>query len=124
MRPRSELMRAIAALTLIACLGGAHAQDTVTEGAALEAAIEEQVLGRPWQAQSLLRPLAEAGQVAAMERLALLHWYGPRLYPGEAWSRTLATQWFERAAERGSELSRHMLKVAQATAGTVQSAAP
>lgn len=81
--------------------------------AALQAAVQQQLDGHAWAAQAQLRRLAEAGQVPAMERLALLHWYGAWLYPGEPWSRELAVQWFARAAVLGSELGRHMTAVAR-----------
>jgi hypothetical protein len=48
-----------------------------------------------------------------MERLALMHWYGPVLFPGGPWKREVAVLWFARAAEHGSELGSHMLAVSQ-----------
>lgn len=69
--------------------------------------------GKAWHAQAILRQWAQAGYVVAMERLALMHWYGRILYPGQAWSRELAVHWFGQAAERGSELGRHMSLVAR-----------
>ena len=124
MQRRSETLRAIGTLAVGAWLGLAQAQDTsrLPDDDVLELAVEQHTQGHPWQAEALLRGLAQAGNVVAMERLALMHWYGPVLYPQEAWSRTLATTWFERAAERGSVLGRHMAKVALASARSAQSA--
>ena len=69
--------------------------------------------GKAWQAEAILRQWAQAGHVVAMERLALMHWYGRVLYPGQAWSRELAVYWFAQAAARGSDLGRHMSQVAR-----------
>ena len=46
-----------------------------------------------------------------MERLALMHWYGTVLYPGEAWRREIALLWFARAAEHGSALRRRRAEI-------------
>ena len=48
-----------------------------------------------------------------MERLALMHWYGPVLFPGGPWKREVAVLWFARAAEHGSEIGAHMWAVSQ-----------
>lgn len=80
---------------------------------ALADAIEQQADGQVWRAEATLRRLAGAGNLLAMERLALLHWYGLLLYPDEPWSREEALLWFRRAAALGSELGRHMVAVAE-----------
>lgn len=118
MRPRSDWLHTLAALTLAGLMACVQAQDSKAQDAALEAAIELQAQGRAWQAQAQLLQMAEAGHLVAMERLALLHWYGPLFYPDQAWSRELASTWFERAAARGSDVGRHMVQVARATAST------
>lgn len=94
-------------------VASARAQPTLlsADEAALDAALEHQARGHPAQAEAVLRQLAERGHATAMERLALLHWYGHTLYPGTQWSRDTARLWFARAAERGSELGRHMSSV-------------
>ena len=114
---RSELLRMLASLACFAVLQQhpvpARADPTLPDDELLEQAIEHQFQGHAWQAEAVLRRLAEAGQVVAMERLALMHWYGTTLYPGEAWSRDLAAYWFAQAAERGSLLGQHMSRIAQ-----------
>lgn len=72
--------------------------------------------GKAWQSAPGLRAAAQSGCVLAMERLALLHWFGPALHPGNPWSREEALRWFVRADAAGSEVGRHMLAVARRTA--------
>lgn len=64
--------------------------------------------GQKWAAEAQLRKAAEAGDVVAMERLALMHWYGEVLRPDQAWSRETARQWLARAAAQGSLLAQAM----------------
>jgi TPR repeat protein len=90
---------------------GQPAPPAASDDTLLDDAMEHQARGHPAQADALLRQGAERGHVAAMERLALLHWYGDTLHPGTRWSRETARLWFARAAERGSELGRHMSDV-------------
>lgn len=105
-----------AALLAAALLAGpaatAQAEPCGAAGASLATAAEQQAEGRPWASEAMLQQLAEAGCVEAMERLALLHWYGPQLHPGHPWKRELALRWFLRAADHGSAVARHMLEVA------------
>ncbi len=119
MRPRSEARRSAwrtivltAAVALSATLQAspARAQAQLPDDE-LASAADQQREGRPWRAEALLRRLAEGGNVLAMERLALMHWYGPRLYPGEPWDADLARLWFARAAAQGSEVGRYMVSV-------------
>lgn len=98
-----------AMLALLPATG--HTQAQLPDDDAMDTAAELQLQGHPWRAEALLRRLAEAGHVLAMERLALLHWYGQRLYPGQPWDQDLARLWFARAAAQGSELGRHMLRL-------------
>ena len=101
---------------LLACAAMPARADACAEPpGALALAAEQQGDGRPWTSAATLRHLAEAGCVDAMERLALLHWYGPQLYPGYAWSREEALRWFVRAAERDSAVARFMVQVARHT---------
>lgn len=65
-------------------------------------------------AAELLRPRAEAGDIVAQERLGLMHWFGTRLFGPGDWNRDEARQWFERAAQGGSEIARLMLNSIQA----------
>jgi hypothetical protein len=98
-------------IALGACLGalchpafaGAGADD------ALHAAAEDAAAGQVSAAVQTLNGLAEAGNVAAMERLALMHLYGPALYPTERWQHTVAMHWLEQAAGRDSDLARFLL---------------
>lgn len=118
MRPRSEQRRVVAAWAtalVTACLavGPAVAADGPSDERLLDQAVDEQADGRPQEAEATLRRLAERGNVTAMERLALLHWYGHWLYPGRTWSRAEAVTWFQRAAAQGSELGRHMAQAEQ-----------
>ena len=92
------------------------AQTVSTAHDSLEAALEHHEQGHPQQAAQMLERLAVQGQVAAMERLALMHWYGGRLYGPGPWQRTEALRWFEVAAAQGSPMARHMLKRAVAAA--------
>ena len=112
MSRRAEWPRALLASALVLALGlsglAAPAQ-SLSEG--LEQAQRHTEQGHPGRAEALLLRLAQAGQVPAMERLALMHWYGPVLFPGGPWKREVAVLWFARAAEHGSELGSHMLAV-------------
>ena len=54
--------------------------------------------GQAEGAESLMRSLAEAGDVDAMERLAAWHLWGPRLLGSGPWRRRLGRAWLERAA--------------------------
>jgi len=81
----------------------------VGRAAALDDATELDHSGQPGEAAALLRRLAEEGSVAAMERLALMHLYGPTLYPEVRWQAPLARHWLEQAAAGGSALAAHML---------------
>lgn len=112
------------AWTTFAAAARAQGTDTLPDDEALDRAAEAQQVGHAWQAEALLRRLAEAGNVTAMERLALLHWYGPRLHPAEPWSTDTARLWFVRAAARGSHLARHMLRVTCVRAASCPSVEP
>ena len=105
---------AFAALALIA-VPSAHAG--VPNGDALEAAQSLAEEGHIVQAEALLRQLAFNGEVQAMERLAMLHWCGPILYPGGPWQAAVARQWFEQAAAQGSDIGQFMVAVTQRTPG-------
>lgn len=108
---RSAAAVAVAAMSVALAAApawGQPAPPATADDALLDDALEQQARGHPAQADALLRQLAERGHVAAMERLALLHWYGDTLHPGTRWSRETARLWFARAAERGSELGRYM----------------
>lgn len=118
MRPRSDRRwrMALGVLVLVmashVCAAAADNED--------EALTEAQLLceqGHIVQAEALLRRLALDGQVQAMERLAMLHWYGPALYPGGPWKPEVAHSWFERAAEQGSTVGGYMLVVVQRARG-------
>lgn len=115
MRRLSDWRHAIALVAMAGCwlAAPAHAQG---EGEALDDAQRHLEQGHPSRAAVVLLRLSHAGQVPAMERLALMHWYGPVLYPGEAWRREVALLWFARAAEQGSALGAHMLTVPQRAA--------
>jgi TPR repeat protein len=99
------VLLALVALTLGLA---ARAQSVVCDDPAMDEAIEHQQHGHPIQAEAVLRRLAEAGDVVAMERLALMHWYGEMLFGAGPWQRELARHWFARAAVQGSELGLHM----------------
>jgi TPR repeat protein len=117
MRRRSDWRRAIALVAMAGCWLAAPAQSQGEgEGEALDDAQRHVEQGHPSRAAVVLLRLSQAGQVPAMERLALLHWYGPVLFPGEAWRRETALLWFARAAEQGSALGAHMLTVPQRAA--------
>ena len=127
MRRTSEWLRGLATLACALVLCSAQAQadaPALPDDDALDQAIQHQEHGHPWQAEIVLRRLAEAGNVVAMERLALMHWYGKLLYPGEGWNRDIATMWFARAAARGSDVGKHMAKVAQRDAAAMAKAKP
>lgn len=117
----ASMVLVLTVLALAASLvapGVARAQDGLPglpEDEGLDATIEHQLNGHPEQAERVLARLAEAGDVVAMERLALMHWYGSILYGRGPWQREVAAWWFERAAQRGSELGRHMRAVVQRT---------
>lgn len=98
-------------IALGACLGALCHPTFAGTGAddALDAAAEAAAAGHANAAAQTLNVLAEAGNVAAMERLALLHRYGPALYPTERWQATVATHWLEQAAARDSGLARYLL---------------
>ena len=126
--PRTRIALALLApvpLLVALWLPAAPAAQTVsTTHDSLEAALERHEEGHPQQAAQMLERLAAQGQVAAMERLALMHWYGDRLYGTGPWQRTEAVRWFEVAAAQGSPMARHMLKraVAAASATTQKTA--
>lgn len=115
----SAAVVALALLMLSASLltpGPALAQamaPAMPEDDALETAIEHQAMGHPEQAARVLASLAASGHVVAMERLALLHWYGAALYGSGPWRREVAAWWFERAEREGSVLGRHMRAIVQ-----------
>lgn len=112
MHLRTELQRALLASALALALSGlASPAYPLSEG--LEQAQLHIEQGHPAQAEALLLQLAQAGQVPAMERLALMHWYGPVLFPSGPWKREVAVLWFARAAEHGSAVGTHMLAVSQ-----------
>jgi len=104
-------------LMAVVCMStGAMAQTTPIELPDDDRLESAQACDAPNQtrcAEAVLRQLAEAGHVVAMERLALMHWYGRQAHPGEKWSRAFARQWFARAANKGSDLGRHMLRMAR-----------
>jgi TPR repeat protein len=114
-RVSSQCLAALlaAAVSMQGLAQGADTLPALPDDDALDTALQHQEHGHPWQAEAVLRRLAESGNVTAMERLALMHWYGRTLYPGEAWSRELAGLWFARAAHRGSEVGRHMVRALQ-----------
>lgn len=115
MRPRSERAAALVLALSALVAAPAHADACAEPPGALVLAAEQQAEGRPWTSAATLRLLSESGCVDAMERLALLHWYGPQLYPGHPWSREEALRWFVRAAERGSAVAQFMTQVARHT---------
>lgn len=98
-------------ISLGACLGALCHPAFAGTGAddALDAAAEAAAAGHASAAVQTLNGLAEAGNVAAMERLALMHRYGPALYPAERWQLAVAAHWLEQAAARDSELARFLL---------------
>jgi len=100
------------------------AQTVSTVHDSLEAAFEHHEQGHPQQAAQMLERLAAQGQVAAMERLALMHWYGGRLYSPGPWQRTEALRWFDAAAAQGSPMARHMLRRASAATQSAAAARP
>ena len=79
-RTRMALALRVSPLLLVALwLPAAPVAQTVSSTHdSLEAAIEHHEQGHPRQAAQMLERLAAQGQVAAMERLALMHWYGGR----------------------------------------------
>lgn len=85
----------------------------IPEDQLLDQAIEHHEHGHPVQAAVVSERLALAGNVVAMERLALMHWYGKALYSDGPWNREHALYWFIRASELGSDVGRHMAQVAQ-----------
>ncbi len=101
---------ALAALALCAI---PKARAGVLDDDALETVQSLAEEGHIVQAEALLRELAFDGHVQAMERLAMLHWYGPVLYPGGPWQVVVARQWFEQAAAQGSAIGQRMLVVMQ-----------
>ncbi len=123
--PRTRRPRAlwVSPLLLVALWlpAAAGAQSVSLPADSLEAAIEHHEQGHPQQAAQMLERLAAQGQVAAMERLALMHWYGGRLYGPGPWQRTEAMRWFDAAAAQGSPMARHMLR--RASAATQSAAA-
>ena len=100
---------AAAALVLAAMTGAASAQSAaLPDDDALNPPTTQNQNGQNWAAEAQLRKAAEAGDVVAMERLALMHWYGEVMRPDQAWSRETARQWLDRAAARGSVLAMQM----------------
>lgn len=95
-----------------------NARAGVPDDDALEAAQSLAEEGHIVQAEGLLRQLAFNGKVQAMERLAMLHWCGPVLYPGGPWQTAVARQWFEQAAAQGSGMGQFMVVVMQRTPGS------
>ena len=132
MRRRSEhaarsvltALQMSALLVALALPCGAAAQSTNDRADSLAAALEHHEQGHPQQAAQMLERLAAQGQVAAMERLALMHWYGGRLYGPGPWQRTEALRWFEVAAAQGSPMARHMLRRASAATQSAAAARP
>jgi TPR repeat protein len=115
MRRLSDWRRAVALGALAWCCLAVAAR-AQSDGEGLDEAQRHVEQGHPARAAVVLLRLSEAGQVPAMERLALMHWYGPVLYPGEAWEREIALLWFARATEHGSALGAHMMRVSQRAA--------
>ena len=115
---------ALAATSVALAAAPAWGQPATADDTLLADALEHQVRGHPAQADAVLRQLAERGHVVAMERLALLHWYGDTLHAGTRWSRETARLWFARAAERGSELGRYMSAVIARPAVAAQRGVP
>ncbi len=107
---------AFATLALaLALVAVPNARADVPDDDALKAAQSLAEEGHILQAEVLLRQLAFNGEVQAMERLAMLHWSGPVLYPGGPWQAAVARQWFERAAAQGSDMGQFMVVVMQRT---------
>ena len=108
-------VRALVALALAgACLGAfAQAMPSAGDDAGLEDALEHVEHGHPLKAVVVLERLAASGSVGAMERLALMHWYGKALFGPGPWNRQSAVQWFDKAAAAGSPMARHMAAVAR-----------
>lgn len=73
---------------------GLHAAWADPLGRALALMCDGQAEG----AESLMRRLAEAGDVDAMERLGAWHLWGPRLLGPGPWRRSVGQAWLERAA--------------------------
>lgn len=80
-----------------------------TLASADEAWTDELAASHPEQLADALVCRAEQGDVAAMERVGLMHWYGAALYATGAWNPELGRAWLERAAASGSVVARHML---------------
>jgi TPR repeat protein len=100
---------ASAAVLALLALGPAVPALAAEDAEILEAASDQAREGHAIQAARALQPLAARGHVQAMERLALMHWYGPALFGAGEWRRDEAMQWLRAAAARESELARYML---------------
>ena len=103
--------KTLAAALLLATLAGTASAQTAAalpDDDVLTAPTTQNQNGQNWAAEAQLRKAAEAGDVVAMERLALMHWYGEVMRPDQAWSRETARQWLDRAAARGSLLAMQM----------------
>lgn len=111
----SRVARALAALILAGAWLGASAQAMPSAGddPGLDDALEHVEHGHPLKAAVVLERLAAGGSVGAMERLALMHWYGKTLFGPGPWNRPSAVQWFDKAAAAGSPMARHMAAVAR-----------